>query len=93
MSLIEMITTLLNDMSQVELDAPTRDGRMVQLQEYRCAYNLLMDAAGPIPPNMEYFNAKASANVHLKELEKYFDSYECFGMALDAIGRAARLRN
>jgi hypothetical protein len=52
-----------------------------------------MDAAGPIPPNMEYFNAKASANVHLKELEKYFDSYECFSMALDAIGRATKLRN
>ena len=92
MSVIEMITTLLNDMSHVELDAPTRDGRMVQLQEYRCAYNLLMDAAGPIPNTMEYFNAKSSANAHLKDLEKYFDSYECFRMACDAIGRAAKLR-
>ena len=93
MSVIEMITTLLNDMSQVELDAPNRDGRLCQLQEYRCAYNLLMDAAGPIAPTTEYFGAKARASTHLKELEQYFDSYECFRMACDAIGRAARLRN
>ena len=92
MDLIEMITTLLNDMSQVELDAPTRDGRLCQLQEYRCAYNLLMDAAGPLPGTSEYFAAKLRASTHLMQLEKHFDSYECFRMACDAIGRAAKLR-
>jgi hypothetical protein len=91
MTVMEMITNLLNDMSQVELDAPTRDGRMVQLAEYRCAYNLLMDAAGPMSPTTEYFGAKARASTHLMELDKYFDSYECFRMACDAIGRATKL--
>jgi hypothetical protein len=84
----DAIIDLLNQIGEVDLDAPTRDGRRNQLANYRSAYNLLMDAAGPVPPSHEYFNAKAKANVRLTELETYFESYECVRMACQVIIQA-----
>ena len=82
------IIELLSEVANADLSAPTRDGRRRQLADFRTAFNLLADAAGPLTPTHELFNARAKALSRLSELEKYFDSYECTRMAAEAIIQA-----
>ena len=90
MNIRNAIVDLLAEISAADLSAPTRDGRLAQLQNYRTAYNLLMDAAGPVATTHELFNAKMKANARLAELETYFDSYECARMAAEILIKAKR---
>ena len=82
------IVELLSEVANADLNAPTRDDRRAQLASFRTAFNLLADAAGPLTPTHELFNARAKAVSRLSELEKYFDSYECTRMAAEAIIQA-----
>ena len=88
MNIRNAIVDLLNQISEADLNAPTRDGRRRQLADFRSAFNLLADAAGPLTPTHEWFNAKAKAAARLTELETYFDSYECARMAAEVIIKA-----
>jgi hypothetical protein len=82
------IVELLSEIANADLNGPTRDGRRRQLADFRTAFNLLADAAGPLTPTHELFNARAKALTRLSELEKYFDSYECARMAAETIIKA-----
>ena len=82
------IVELLSEVANADLNGPTRGDRRKQLADFRTAFNLLADAAGPLTPTHELFNARAKALSRLSELEKYFDSYECTRMAAEAIIQA-----
>lgn len=82
------IVELLSEVANADLNGPTRNDRRAQLADFRTAFNLLADAAGPLTPTHELFNARAKALSRLSELEKYFDSYECTRMAAEAIIQA-----
>ena len=82
------IIGLLSEIANADLNATTRDGRRRQLADFRTAFNLLADAAGPLTATHELFNARAKAVGRLSELEKYFDSYECARMAAETIIKA-----
>jgi len=88
MAIQEVIIEVLKEIASIDLNAPTRGERRKQLADYRTAFNLIVDAAGPVPPTHELFNAKAKAVARLTELEKYFDSYECVRMATEVLMQA-----
>jgi hypothetical protein len=87
-----VIIDAFRHLTYVSLTASTREGRKAQLQEYRCAFNLLQDTAPLWDEHFDIKEGSRKARYRMDYLEKNFENLECIILVAEAIARAEDIK-
>jgi hypothetical protein len=87
-----VIIDAFRHLTYVSFTASTREGRKAQLQEYRCAFNLLQDTAPLWDEHFDIKEGSRKARYRMDYLEKNFENLECIILAAEAIARAEDIK-